>query len=59
MLFDSGYPTTNERLFKKYDLFNFYQDAEEAIPPNTPEARGHGVVVTCFVNSNHGGNLKD
>ena len=24
-----------------------------------PEARGHGVVVTCFVDANHGGNLKD
>ena len=23
-----------------------------------PEARGHGVVVTCFVDNNHGGNLK-
>ena len=23
------------------------------------EARGHGVVVTCFVDANHGGNLKD
>ena len=24
-----------------------------------PEARGHGVIVTCFVDANHGGNLKD
>ena len=23
-----------------------------------PEARGHGFVVTCFVDANHGGNLK-
>ena len=23
-----------------------------------PEARGHGVIVTCFVDANHGGNLK-
>ena len=34
LLFDIGYPTTNEKLFKKYDWFNFYQDAEEAIPTN-------------------------
>ena len=31
LLFDSGYPTTNEKLFKKYDWFDFYQDKEEAI----------------------------
>ena len=24
-----------------------------------PESRGHEVVVTCFVDANHGGNLKD
>ena len=24
-----------------------------------PEARGRGVIVTCFVDANHGGNLKD
>ena len=24
-----------------------------------PEARGHGVIVTCFVDANNGGNLKD
>ena len=59
MFFDGGYPTTNEKLFKKYDWFDFYQDADEAIPPNIPEARGHGVVVTFFVGANHGGNLKD
>ena len=59
LLFDSGYPTTNEKLFKKYDWFNFYWDAEEAIPPKMTEARGHGVVVTFFVDANHGGNLKD
>ena len=59
MLFDSGYPTTNEKLFKKYDCFDLYRDAEDAIPPNMPEARVHGVVVTCVVYDNHGGNLKD
>ena len=58
LLFDSGYPTTNEKLFKKYDWFNFYRDAEEAILPNMPEEIGHCIVVTCFVDDNHGGNLK-
>ena len=59
LLFDSGYPTTNEKLFKKNDWLNFYRGAEEATRPNMPEARGHGAGVTCFVDDNHGGNLKD
>ena len=59
MIFDSGYPTTNEKLFKKYDWFYLYRDAEEPIPPNIPEARRHGVVVKKFVDDNHRGNLKD
>ena len=59
MFFDSGCPTTNEKLFNSYDWLDFYQDAEEAIPPNMPEATGHGVVVTCFLHANHEGNMKD
>ena len=47
------------KFFKKYDWFDFYWDAEGAIHPNMPKARGHGVVVTCFVDANHGGNMKD
>ena len=47
------------RIFKKYDWFNFYWDAEDTIPPNMPEARRHGVVVIFFVYDNHGGNMKD
>ena len=34
LLFDSGYPTTNEKFFNKYDWFYYYRDAEEAITPN-------------------------
>ena len=59
LLFDCGYPTVDERWFKNYDWFDFYRDAKEAIPPNMPESRGRGVIVTCFVEANHGGNLKD
>ena len=58
-LFDSGYPTTNENLFMKYYWFKFYRDEEDAITPNMPEARGHGFVVSYFVDANHGRNLKD
>ena len=58
LLFDSGYPTTNEKLFKKYDWLSFYRDAKEAIPNNMPESKGRGIVVTFFVDTNHEGNLK-
>ena len=59
LLFDSSYPKVVEGWFKEYDWFDFYRDAKEAIPPNMPEARGHDVIMTCFVDANHGGNLKD
>jgi len=41
------------------DWLDFYRDAKEAIPPNTLEATKHGVVITCFVDANHGGNFRD
>ena len=59
MLYDCGCPRVNERWFTNYDWFDFYRNAKEAIPPNMPEARGLAVLVTCFVDANHGGNLKD
>ena len=58
MLFDSGYPATNEKLFKNYYLLELYRDTEDAIPTNIPESRGYGVVATCFVDANHGGDRK-
>ena len=59
LIFDSEYPAINNKLIKNYDWFDFYWDGEEAIPPNMPEARRHGVIATCFLDANHGGNLKD
>ena len=59
LLFDSSYPTVNEKCFKSYDWFDFYRDAKEAIPPNMPEARGHAVIISCFVDANHAGDVKD
>ena len=58
LLFDCGCPTVDERWFKNYDWFDFYRDAKDAIPPKIPEAREHGVIVTYFLDANHGGNLK-
>jgi len=59
LMFDSGYPKVDEKWFKEYDWYEFYRDAKEAIPPNMPEARGHQVVVSCFVDANHAGDVKN
>ena len=59
LLFDSGYTATNDKFFKKYNWFDFYQYAKEAISPNIFEARVHGFIARCSVDANHGGNMKD
>ena len=59
ILFDSGCPKVKENWFKTYDWFDFYRDAEEAIPPNMPEARGREVIITCLVDANHASNQVD
>ena len=59
LLFDSSYPKVKESWFQEYDWFDFYRNAKEAIPPNAPEARGHDVITTRFVDANHTGNQKD
>ena len=59
LMFDSAYPTMKESWFTTYDWFDFYRDAKEAIPPNMPEARGRDVTITCFVDANHAGNVRD
>ena len=59
LLFDSGYPNIDERLFKEYDWFDFYRYAEEKIPPNMPEPRGNTVALSMFVDASHAGNQKD
>jgi hypothetical protein len=59
LMFDCGYPKVNEKWFKSYDWCEFYRDAKEAIPPNAPEARGNDVIITCFVDANHAGNVID
>ena len=59
LMFDSSEPGIDERWFTTYDWQDFYRDAKEAIPPNMPEARGHAVTVTCFVDANHAGDVAD
>ena len=59
LLFDSDFPKINEKLFKKFDWFDFYRDAKEAIPENMPEPRGNSVTMSSFVDASHGNNQKD
>jgi hypothetical protein len=39
------------------DWRDFYGDVSEELPPNMPEAKGQPVVVSCFVDANHAGNM--
>ena len=57
LLFDPAYPKINEKWFKRYDWQDFYRDAKEPIPSNMPEARGLEIIVSCFVDANHAGNV--
>ena len=44
---------------QSYDWFDFYRDAKEPIPPNMPEPRGLDALISCFVDANHAGNVKN
>jgi hypothetical protein len=59
LVFDGMYPDIDKRKFVRYHWQDFYRYAKEAIPPNMPEARGLEVVITCFVDANHAGNVKN
>ena len=51
LMFDSDHPKVNNSRFKSYDWFDFYRDAQEAIPLNMPEARGHHMSTSIFVDA--------
>ena len=59
LLFDHSCPIVKESWFSKYDWFDFYRDAKEAIPPNMPEARGTSISIATFVDANHAGDKTD
>ena len=44
----------NERMFRKCDWRDFYQDVEEAIPGDMPPPRGNPMSTHCFVDASHG-----
>jgi hypothetical protein len=55
LVFNPDTPLYDEGRFQKCDWTEYYPDAAEAVPPNVPEARGHSVVTTCFVDADHAG----
>jgi hypothetical protein len=58
LIFDPTYPNINHHKFKEnQDWTPFYGNVKEAIPTNAPPARGKAVVLRCYVDSDHAGNL--
>ena len=58
IVFDPKTPQIDERVFKSNaDWRDFNGDVTEELLPNMPEPRGQPVVVSCFVDANHAGNV--
>jgi len=55
LLFDDAEPEFPDSYFHECNWFEYYPDAKEPIPPNIPEALGHAVTTTCFVDADHAG----
>ena len=55
LFFDPQHPNIDERAFKEHDWFEFYRDAEERLPNDSPKPRGNMVSTHCFVDSDHAG----
>jgi hypothetical protein len=57
IVLDPCEPSVNESYFLKADWKEFYPEASEAIPLNAPQPRGNDVIISCFVDADHAGNL--
>ena len=55
LFFDLKHPNIDERAFKEHDLYEFYRDAKERLPSDSPKPRGNMVSTHCFVDSDHAG----
>jgi len=57
MIFDPSYKTTESGKFEKQDWSNcaYGSDLKEQVPLDMPQPRGHGFVITAFVDSDHAG----
>ena len=47
--FEAAHTSIDERRFKKYDWYDFYRGAKEAIPLDCPEPLGNLMSTHCFV----------
>ena len=56
IVYDPSYPDIDHSQFKDCDWKEFYGDAKEAIPINAPPARGKGVDLRLYVDSDFAGN---
>ena len=56
LAFDSEHPRINEKRLNRYDWYDFYRDAKEAIPTNAPQPSGNAVSTHCFVDASLGNN---
>ena len=52
--FDFQHPAISEKAFHKFDWYDFYRDATEAIPSDMPKPRGNPMSTHCFVDASHG-----
>ncbi len=57
IVLDPDKPSVDETQFTVADWSSFYPDAHEAIPANASEPRGNPVLISCFVDADHAGNL--
>ena len=54
--FDPDHPLIDEQQFKKHDWYDFYRDANEAIPGDMPPPRGNGITMHYFEDADLSGN---
>ena len=57
-MFDSDDPHISDKMFKSYDWFDFYKDAEESITTDMTEARGLPMSSSVFVDADLAGDKK-
>jgi hypothetical protein len=55
LVFNDGIPDFGDTHFHVCDWSTTYPNAAEAVPPSMPEARGHSVVTSCYVDADHAG----
>jgi hypothetical protein len=55
MVFDPTYPNIDMTKFKECDWKPFYNNVQEALPPNAPEPCGKPVDTRLFVHADHAG----